>query len=78
MFEVGSIDQGQFSISALVLHWASKVIFEYIGVYGPADHARAPEFLEELEDKVSRCQHPMVVGETLILSWVWRIRTTTT
>jgi hypothetical protein len=62
MFEVGSIYQGQFFISAVVLHRDSKVIFEYIGVYGPADHARAPEFLKELEDKVSRCQHPVVVG----------------
>jgi exonuclease III len=62
MFEVGSIDQGQFFISAVVLHRASKVIFEYVGVYGPADHARAPAFLEELENKVSRSQHPVVVG----------------
>jgi hypothetical protein len=62
MFEVGSIDQGQFFISAVVLHRTSKFIFEYIGVYGPADHARAPAFLEELEDKVLRCQHLVVVG----------------
>jgi endonuclease/exonuclease/phosphatase (EEP) superfamily protein YafD len=62
MFEVGSIDQGKFFISTVVLHRSSKVIFEYIGVYGPADHSRAQEFLEELEDKVTRCEHPMVVG----------------
>jgi exonuclease III len=62
VFEVGSIDQGKFFISAVVLHRSSKVIFEFIGVYGPADHSRAQEFLEELEDKVSRGQHPVVVG----------------
>jgi hypothetical protein len=62
MFEVGSIDQGQFFISAVVLHRASKVIFEYVGVYGPTDHSRAPAFAEELEIKVSRSQHPVVVG----------------
>jgi hypothetical protein len=62
VFEVGSIDQGKFFISAVVLQRSSKVIFEYIGVYGPADHSRAQEFLEELEDKIIRCQHPVVVG----------------
>jgi endonuclease/exonuclease/phosphatase family metal-dependent hydrolase len=33
-----------------------------VGVYGLADHARAPAFLEDLENKVSRSQHPVVVG----------------
>jgi hypothetical protein len=46
----------------VVLHRASKVIFEFVGVYGPADHARASVFLEELENKVSRSQHLVVVG----------------
>jgi exonuclease III len=62
MFEVGLIEQGQFFNSAVVLHRASKVIFEYVGVYGPAEHSRAPVFLEEHESKVSRCQRPVVVG----------------
>jgi hypothetical protein len=62
MFEVGSIDQGQFFISAVVLHRSSKFFFEFIGVYGPAKHARTSEFLQELEVKVSNSQHPVVVG----------------
>jgi exonuclease III len=41
VFEVGSIDQCKFFISVVVLHRSSKVIFEFIGVYGPADHSRA-------------------------------------
>jgi hypothetical protein len=49
VFEVGSIDQGQFFISAVVLQHSSKFIFEFIGVYGPADHARTSDFLQELE-----------------------------
>jgi hypothetical protein len=45
IFEVGSIDSGQFFISALVYHREAKFKFEIIGVYGPADHARLELFL---------------------------------
>jgi exonuclease III len=45
IFEVGSIDSGQFFISALVYHREAKFKFEIIGVYGPADHARSELFL---------------------------------
>jgi endonuclease/exonuclease/phosphatase family metal-dependent hydrolase len=38
------------------------LIFEFIGVYGPADHARSRNFLEELEVKVSSTQYPVVVA----------------
>jgi hypothetical protein len=62
VFEVGSTDQGQFFINAVVLHRSSKFNFEFIGVYGPADHVRTSEFLQELENKVSCSQHPVVVG----------------
>jgi hypothetical protein len=41
IFEVGSIDSGQFFISALVYHREAKFKFEIIGVYDPADHARS-------------------------------------
>jgi hypothetical protein len=62
IFEVGSIDSGQFFISALVYHREAKFKFEIIGVYGPANHARSELFLQELEAKVNSCQHPVVVG----------------
>jgi endonuclease/exonuclease/phosphatase (EEP) superfamily protein YafD len=31
-------------------------------LYGPTDHARIPEFLGELEQEVSKCRLPIVVG----------------
>jgi endonuclease/exonuclease/phosphatase family metal-dependent hydrolase len=38
------------------------MIFEFIGVYGPADHARSRAFLEELGNQVSSTQYPVVVA----------------
>jgi hypothetical protein len=61
-FEVGATDQGLFFLSATILHRASRLIFEFIGVYGPADHARSRSFLEELEAKVALSQYPVVVA----------------
>jgi exonuclease III len=52
LFEVGSINSGQFFISALVYHREAKFKFEIIGMYGHADHARSEVFLNELEAKV--------------------------
>jgi hypothetical protein len=62
--EVGSVDQGKNFISVVVYHKAAKFIFEYIGVYGPANHTKSIEFLEEIEAKVARSQHPVVVVGT--------------
>jgi exonuclease III len=56
-FEVGATDQGVFFLSATILHRASRFIFEFIGVYGPADHSRSRDFLAELETKVSISQY---------------------
>ena len=42
--EVGNIGQGEFYISVTILHRASKLIFEFIGVYGPADHSHSASF----------------------------------
>jgi hypothetical protein len=59
--EVGAIDQGQFFLSASILHRISGFKFEFIGVYGPADHGRSPQFLEDLETKVLSSSLPVVV-----------------
>jgi hypothetical protein len=58
--EVGSIDQGQFFLSASILHRHSRFKFEFIGVYGPADHARLSQFLGDLETKVLSSSIPVV------------------
>jgi endonuclease/exonuclease/phosphatase family metal-dependent hydrolase len=59
--EVGTIDQGPFFLSATVLHRESKFKFNFVGVYGPADHARSASFLTNLENKVENCSYPVVV-----------------
>jgi hypothetical protein len=46
-----------------VYHTAAKFKFEYTGIYGPADHAKSGEFLEELELNVTRSEHPVVGGD---------------
>jgi hypothetical protein len=60
-FEVGAIDQGPFFLSATLLHRESKFKFVFVGVYGPADHARSVSFLSDLENKVENCSYPVVV-----------------
>ena len=60
--EVGALDQGEFFLSASIFHRASRAIFQYIGVYGPADHTRSAIFLEELERKITSCQYPVLIS----------------
>ena len=59
--EVGATDQEAFFLSATILHKDSRFIFEFIGVYRPANHSRSPEFLEELERKIEAATHPVVI-----------------
>jgi hypothetical protein len=59
--EVGVIDQGQFFLSASILHRISGFKFDFIGVYGPADHGRSSQFLGDLETKVLSSSFPVVV-----------------
>ena len=60
--EVGLVDQGQFFQSATIYHRGAKFKFEFICVYGPADHARSVDFLGEIEHKISHCPYLVVVG----------------
>jgi endonuclease/exonuclease/phosphatase (EEP) superfamily protein YafD len=62
VFEVGSTDKGMFFLSASIHHKSSRLIFDFIGVYGPADDGRSRAFLEELENKVIYARNPMVVA----------------
>jgi exonuclease III len=59
--EVGVIDQGQFFLSASILHRNSGFEFDFIGVYGPADHGRSSQFLGDLETKVLSSSFPVVI-----------------
>ena len=59
--EVGARDEGTFFLSMTILHRASRFIFEFVGVYDPANHARSPEFLEELERKIECSTHPVAI-----------------
>jgi exonuclease III len=60
-FEVGAIDQGPFFLSAALFHRETKFKFEFIGVYGPADHSRSLQFLVDLDSKVAACQFLVAV-----------------
>jgi hypothetical protein len=44
-----------------ILHRHSRFKFDFIGVYGPADHARSAQFLGDLETKVLSSPFPVVV-----------------
>ena len=57
-----SADLGEFFISAQVVHRAKDFPFQFFGVYGPADHSRSAEFLQELESKIAASRYPVVVA----------------
>ena len=59
---MGAGDRGDYFISASIFHRESKFIFEFIGVYGPADHSIPAAFLDELERKISSSQYPVMLG----------------
>jgi hypothetical protein len=61
-FEVVFWRKGSFFISADILQCNNNLKWRFMLVYGPTDHVRTPEFLGELEQEVSKCQLPIVVG----------------
>jgi hypothetical protein len=63
-FEVGVVHKGEFLISTKLVLKASRFFFEFVGVYGPADHSRLPLFLQELEEVVTRAtSHVLIAGD---------------
>jgi hypothetical protein len=62
LFEIGSTFKGSFLVATQVCVKASCFLFEFMGVYGPADHSRSTAFLSELDQVVSRSQYPVVVA----------------
>ena len=45
VLELESEDKGEFFVSMSLVHRASNFPFQFIGVYGPADHSRSANFL---------------------------------
>jgi endonuclease/exonuclease/phosphatase family metal-dependent hydrolase len=62
VFEIGSTVKGSFLVATQVCVKASRFLFEFVGVYGPADHRRSGAFLAELEEIVTHAQYPVVVA----------------
>jgi hypothetical protein len=61
-FDVGVVHKGEFLISTKLVLKASWFFFEFLGVYGPADHSHSPLFLQELEEVVSRATSPVLIA----------------
>jgi hypothetical protein len=61
-FEVGEWKKGKFFLSATLLQRNNRSKWSFVLVYGPADHGRTDEFLQELVPFVSGSQLPVVVG----------------
>jgi hypothetical protein len=62
MFDIGAVSKGEFLLSAQISVKATRFRFEFVGVYGPADHGRSPAFLLELESAISRSPFPVFVA----------------
>jgi hypothetical protein len=61
-FDVGVVSKGEFLISTKLVLKSSRFFFEFVGVYGPADHSRSPLFLQELEEVVTRATSPVLIA----------------
>lgn len=57
------MDRGEFFLCMFLLHQTTHFRWEVIVVYGPTDQSRSAAFLAELQDKVNRCQIPVVITE---------------
>jgi endonuclease/exonuclease/phosphatase family metal-dependent hydrolase len=62
VFDIGSVSKGEFLLTAQVCVKATRFLFEFVGVYGPADHGRSLVFLLELESAISRSSLPVFVA----------------
>ena len=65
MFEVGSMARGAYFLSFEVLHRQSKLKYSLINIYGPVDHSKTVEFLDEISGKLARCHSLIIMGATL-------------
>lgn len=61
-FEVGSWTKGEFFINAEIWQRSIRLKWRFMLVYGPADHSRTGDFLEELVREVGTCATPLVIG----------------
>ena len=62
VFDFVAFDHGIFWASTVVCHKALNLLWEFIVVYGPADHSLSSLFLDELSEKIEACNLPMVIG----------------
>jgi mannosylglycoprotein endo-beta-mannosidase len=61
-FEVGAIDRGRFFICTDIICRADRLRCRVMGIYGPADHSRSAEFLQEVTSKVNSSTVPIIMG----------------
>jgi hypothetical protein len=59
--EVGTFDEGECFIGALMRNMKDDFKWEVVVVYGPAQH-KSEASLEELYEKKQRCSVPMIFG----------------
>ena len=55
-------DRGSYFLGLEVLHRPSKLKYNLINIYGPADHSKTVEFLDEITGKIERCHSPVIMG----------------
>jgi exonuclease III len=61
-FDVGSIERGRYFISTDIICRADKLRCKVMGIYGPADHSRSADFLQEISNKVDASEVPILMG----------------
>ena len=61
VFDFVTFDHGIFWASSVLFHRQLNSLWEFMVVYGPADHSLSPIFLDEISNKVEACTLPLVI-----------------
>ena len=62
IFDFITFDHGIFWASCVVHHRQLNMMWEFMVVYGPADHLLTPLFLDEISSKIEACNIPLLIG----------------
>lgn len=62
VFYFVSFDSGSYFASMVLYHRALDINWEFIGVYGPANHSLSHAFLLELASKIESISLPFLIG----------------
>ena len=62
ILQIENWETDDFYVGATIRHRLLNIRWDFITVYGPADHARSPDFLESLTRRCENATLPLLMG----------------